>query len=173
ANSVDADTHRSVTEEARKIRQEVALLKINPENVERVLNREVESAETDFDDIRSMADNDEIERHERLLVTARRNIREGDFEAARFALDEMQSVRFKIVAKQPEFLVSMFGEIASEDYLAVDQAVHQKLVEQGYGFIDENDMEGLRSVIRGLLNNRVTLEVSGTKIIELAHLLGG
>lgn len=173
ATSVDADIHRAVTEEARKVRQQVALLKINPENVERVISKEAEDAEADFDELRAIADNDDINRYERLLITARRNVREADFEAARFALDEMHSIRFKVIASQPEFLVGVFRELADEDYLVVDRALHNDLVEQGDRFIEAGDFDGLRSVIRGFLANRVTLEVSGTKIVELAHLLGG
>ncbi|TRB19690.1 Hsp70 family protein [Rhizobium rhizogenes] len=172
SSSVDADTHRSVTEEARKIRQEVALLKISPENVEQVVTREVASAEVDFDEIRNMADEADIERYDRLVATARRTVREGDFDSARYALDEMRSIRFKIVSNQPEFLVGLFHEIAEEAYLAIDRDLHVKFVAAGGASIAGGDLDGLRAAIRGILNNRVSMEVSGAKIVELAHLLG-
>ncbi|MCF1454464.1 Hsp70 family protein [Agrobacterium vitis] len=172
AVSIDADTHRSVTEEARKIRQEIALLRISPENVKQVVTKEVEAAETDFDELRNMAETVEIERHDRLVSTARRSVREGDFDSARYALDEMRSIRFKIVSSQPEFLIGLFQEIAHEDYLSVDEALHKQLVMEGVARIDAGDFDGLRGAIRGIINNRVSMEVSGAKIVELAHLLG-
>ncbi|MGO6719434.1 Hsp70 family protein [Rhizobium ruizarguesonis] len=172
ATSIDADTHRSVTEEARKIRQEVALRKISPENVKQVVTREVESSEVDFDELRDIAEDADIERHDRLVSTARRTVREGDFDSARYALDEMRSIRFKIVSSQPAFLVGLFKEIASEDYLAIDRELHERLVGEGIARIDADDVEGLKTAIRGILNNRVSMEVSGSKIVELAHLLG-
>ncbi len=172
AVSIDADTHRSVTEEARKIRQEVALLKISPENVEHVVAKEVETAELDFDELRDMAEPAEIERHDRLVATARRSLRERDFDSARYALDEMRSIRFKIVSSQPEFLIGLFREIAGEDYLAVNAELHEQLAIEGIARIEAGDIDGLRAAIRGILTNRVSMEVSGAKIVELAHLLG-
>lgn len=173
AMSVDADTHRSVTEEARRIRQELTLLKHDPDHVEAVITREVAAAETDFDELRHLADEAEVERYDKLITTARRTLREKDFDAARYALDEMHSIRFKVVAAQPDFLVSLFKDIAPEDYVAVDRDLHHRLVKEGIEAIEAEDLGALRSVIGRMLNNRVTLEVSGSKIVELAHLLAG
>ncbi len=172
ALSIDADTHRSVTEEARKIRQAVALLKISPENVEHVVTQEVETAENGFDELRDIAEQAEIERHDRLVGTARRSVREGDFDSARYALEEMRSIRFKIVSSQPDFLIGLFRELAGEDYLAVDAGLHKQLVMEGIARIEAGDIDGLRGAIRSIFANRVSMEVSGARIVELAHLLG-
>lgn len=171
ATSVGADVHRSVSEEARKIRQDVSLLKTNPKNVEHVLTRDLEEAEAAFDELRDDVESSDVDKYDRLVLSARRSLRERDFEASQVALDEMRSIRFKTLANQPDFLVGLFKQIASEAYLAVDPNLHDELVSAGIERIQSNDVDGLKAVIRQIFDNRVSVGASGAGIVELAHLL--
>ncbi len=172
STSVDADTHRSVAEEARKLRQEIALLRISPENEERVLDREVDSAEIRFDELRDIAQPVDVERHDKLLVTTRRSIREGNYDAARRSLDEMQSIRFKVLSESPDFLVEMFKVLADERSLAVDSELHDLHISEGVDAAKSGDVAQLRFVIGKMFGNRVSTGGDATEIVELAHLLG-
>jgi molecular chaperone DnaK len=172
STSVDADTHRSVAEEARKIRQDVALLKMSPENEERVLNDEVSKAETSFDELRDVAQDVDTERHDKLLVTSRRSIREKNYDVARRSLDEMQGIRIKVMAESPDFLIEIFGHLAEEHRLAIDATLHGQLVEAGVEAMKADDIERLRSVIGKMFGNRVSTGADAAEIVELAHLLG-
>ena len=172
STSVDADTHRSVAEEARRVRQEVALLRLAPENEERVLNKEVDAAEVAFDEIRDNAHSVDVDRHEKLLVTTRRSIRERDFDAARHSLEEMRSIRFKVLSDTPDFLLAIFHRLAEEKLLAIDEDQHDQLVAEGVAAIKQNDVMGLRGVIGRIFANRVSTGGDATEIVELAHLIG-
>jgi molecular chaperone DnaK len=172
STSVDADTHRSVAEEARKLRQEVALLRMSPENEERVLDDEVAKAETSFDELRDIAQPVDTERHDKLLVTTRRSIREKNYDSARRSLDEMQGIRMKVLAESPDFLIEIFRRLAEEHHLAVDEALHAQLVEVGVEAAKSGDVERLRMIIGQMFGNRVSTGADTTEIVELAHLLG-
>ncbi|MBY6164844.1 Hsp70 family protein [Pseudooceanicola nitratireducens] len=170
STSIDSDTHRSVSEEARKLRQDVALLARSPANEERVLSREVSEAEETFDDIRASASQVEIERHEKLLVTARRLIRERDFDGARNALHEMKSIRFKALFNDPGFLVGIFENLQNDRHLSMDHALHDKLVETGKEAIASGDVEMLRAAIGGLISNRINTGSDADEIVALSDI---
>jgi molecular chaperone DnaK len=172
STSVDSDTHRSVAEEARKLRQEVALLKMSPENEERVLDDEVGKAETSFDELRDVAQPVDTERHDKLLVTTRRSIREKNYDSARRSLDEMKGIRMKALAESPSFLIGIFGHLAEEHHLAIDSALHVQLVEAGIEAAKSDDIERLRVIIGRMFSNRVSTGADAAEIVELAHLLG-
>lgn len=172
STSVDADTHRSVAEEARKLRQAVALLKMKPENEERVLDDEVAKAETSFDELRDIAQPVDTERHDKLLVTTRRSIREKNYDAARRSLDEMQGIRMKALAESPDFLIEIFRRLAEEHHLAVDEALHAQLIEAGVEAAKSGDVDRLRMIIGQMFSNRVSTGADTAEIVELAHLLG-
>jgi molecular chaperone DnaK len=172
STSVDADTNRSVAEEARKLRQEIALLKMSPANEERVLEDEVVKAETSFDELRDIAQPVDTDRHDKLLVTARRSIREKNYDAARRSLDEMNGIRMKVLAESPDFLIEIFRRLAEERHLAVDEALHVQLLEAGVEAAKSGDVARLRMIIGQMFGNRVSTGADTTEIVELAHLLG-
>lgn len=172
STSVEADMHRSVDEEARKLRQDIALLKMSPENEERVLTAEVAQAETSFDELRDIAQPVDTERHDKLLVTTRRSIREKNYDAARRSLDEMQGIRMKVLAESPDFLIEIFRRLAEEHHLAVDEALHAQLVDAGVEAVKSGNVEKLRMIIGQMFGNRVSTGADPTEIVELAHLLG-
>lgn len=173
STSTDADTHRSVAEEARRLRQQIALLRLSPDNEERVLTQAVNEAEIAFDSDRNLADNVDQDRHDKLLATARRSIRERDYDAARRSVDDMKSIHFKVLSDSPEFLIDVFKHLADEKFLAVDEALHDQLVAKGIDAIKAEDISRLRGVLGAMVANRVSSGSDATGIVELAHILGG
>jgi molecular chaperone DnaK len=172
STSVDADTHRSVTEEARKLRQDVALLARAPENEERVLSRDVEESEVAFDDIRDSANHVDVERHEKLLVTARRQIRERDFDGARNTLEEMRGIRFKALFEDPDFLIAALKNLIDERHLVIDGELHDQLSASGIEAAKSGDVQALKSVIGAMLSNRISSGADANEIVALSDLLG-
>ncbi|WP_306005213.1 Hsp70 family protein [Aquicoccus porphyridii] len=172
STSVDADTHRSVAEEARKLRQDVALLKMSPENEERVLTDVAAKAELSFDELRDAAQPVDAERHDKLLVTARRSIREKNFDSARRSLGEMHGIRMKVLAETPDFLIEILKLLATEKHLVVDEELHDQHVAAGVEAAKSGDVDRLRYVIGQMMNNRVSTGADAADIVELAHLLG-
>ncbi|MCR9222342.1 MAG: Hsp70 family protein [Alphaproteobacteria bacterium] len=172
STSTDADTHRSVAEEARRLRQQIALLRLSPENEDRVLSQAVDEAEVAFDNHRELADEVEQDRHDKLLVSARRSIREQDYDAARRSIEDMKSIYYKVLSGSPDFLVGMFKHLAEDKSLVVDEALHRKLVSEGVEAIEAHDVERLRQVIGAMFGNRVSTGSDATEIVELAHILG-
>ncbi len=148
------------------------MLKMSPENEERVLDDEVAKAETSFDELRDIAQPVDTERHDKLLVTTRRSIREKNYDAARRSLDEMQGIRMKVLAESPDFLIEIFRRLAEEHHLAVDEALHAQLVEAGVEAAKSGDVERLRMIIGQMFGNRVSTGADATEVVELAHLLG-
>lgn len=170
--SVDADTHRSVSEEARKLRQDVALMKLSPDNEESVLVDEVSKAENSFDALRASAQPVDTDRHDKLLVSARREIREKNFDAARRALGEMHGIRMKIVSETPEFVIEVFRYLAKQAHLSIDEALHEKHVAAGFEAAQAGDVDQLRFVVGQMMNNRVSSAVDAQEMVGLADVLG-
>lgn len=170
--SVDAETNRSASEEARRLRQEIALLRMAPENEERVLLHELEAAEAAFDELQDDAAALDAERHERLLLSARRSLREHDFEAVRRSLAEMGAIRTRLLLNRPGFLLAVFEQLGEDRSMAADEVQHDQLVAAGEQAIERGDFDGLRGVIRMMIQNSTRSGGQASEIVELAHLLG-
>ena len=136
-----------------------------------LLDDEVAGAETSFDELRDIAQEVDTERHDKLLVTTRRSIREKNYDAARRSLDEMQGIRMKVLAESPDFLIEIFRRLAEERHLAVDEAIHDQHVEAGVEVAKSGNVDQLRFVIGQMFGNRVSTGADAAEIVELAHLL--
>lgn len=172
SNSVEAETHRSAAEEARRIRQDVAQLLNRPAFRVQALTAELTKTERAFDMLRPKADSVDSDRFDRLSGTARRSLRQEDFEAVRRVLQDMEKLRFAILTKDPEFLSGMAAHLATERFTAVDRGRHDRLVEEAQRAIAQQDIEALHGVIRGFLNNRISTGASREGLDQLADLLG-
>lgn len=171
STSVDSDTHRSVAEEARKLRQDIALLKMSPENEERVLNEEATKAELSFDELRNGAKIVDAERHDKLIVTARREIREKNFDSARRSLSESNGIRMKVLSETPEFLIQLLSHLANEKHMAVDEHLHDQHVVAGAEAVKSRDVDQMKQVIGQMSKNRMIASIDTADIVDLAHLL--
>jgi len=171
STSVEADTSRAASEEARRVRQEVALIRRAPENQATVLSAEVDAAEIEFDRLRDDAHPLDADRHDRLLATTRRLIRENDFDGARGALREMQAIQMKMVSEKPDFIFAVFGALADDHAMVIDEVLHQRLVAVGMRALEESDIDGLRGTIGKMIANRVPGGGDASEMLELAHLL--
>jgi len=170
--SVEAETHRSAAEEARRIRQDVAQLLNRPAHRSRALAAELSKSERTFDILRSKAETVDSDRFDRLSGTARRSLRQEDFEAVERALQDMDKLRFALLVKEPKFLAGMAAHLATQRFAAADRNRHVRLVEEAQRAIARQDVEALHAVIRGFMANRVSTGASMDGLDQLADLLG-
>jgi molecular chaperone DnaK len=171
AQSTDADTHRAASEEARKLRQDVALLKHRPEHRAAATARDLDDVEQEFDTARDYAKVVEADRFDRLGATARRALRAEDFDDAARAVDEMESIAGALRWRNPEFMIEMFGYLAQSKHLAIDDSIHARLVAEGTAAARQNNIDELRSVIFAMLENCVLPGAGGGDIAALADLM--
>lgn len=171
STSVDPETNRRVSEEARKIQQEVALIKRRPENQAAVLTQEIRELDTNFQRQRRHAAAIEIDRFDRLLATAERSMRQNDHNDAERAIEEMRSILVSAMRRNPEFLMGFFVSLAEDEHLAVDRRRHTELVAEGARAAEEGNIDALRAVIGQMIDNRASLGRVDPKVADMADLL--
>jgi molecular chaperone DnaK len=170
--SVDAETRRSVTEEARTIRQEISRLKHAPENRGDVLLRELAETQEAFDrDVREHADATSAELFDRLVVTVQQAIKNGDMSGAERALREMEGILYRELWRNPGYVLYLFKTLSSERYLSVDKALHDTLVSEGQRAVASNDLDGMRRVLAGMFENRFSVGGGDKVIAAMAGLM--
>jgi molecular chaperone DnaK len=168
----DAETSRSIAEEGRAVRQEISRIKGRREYVGEVLGAEAGSLVEIFDTgIRPTADTAAAQRFEQLARQARGSIEYGNMEDAKKSISEMRGIFLDEVLKQPGFLVNMFFDLANERALAVDKGQHGRLVEEGNAMIERNDLNGLRSVLGQMRQNRIPMDPKSSSEAALAGLM--
>ena len=170
--SYEADTRRSIVEEGRAIRQEISKIKNKRENIGEVLQADMESLIGAFDAvIRQTVDSSISERFDRLVGQARESIGRGNTEDARKSIAEMRAICFEQVRKQPSFVIDTFLDLARERPLAIDKALHDRLIEAGKSCIDRSAFNDLRNVIVQMLENRYPTNAKDSATTALAGLM--
>ena len=170
--SVEAETHRLAAEEARRVRQEVARLLNRPANRSKVLSHELTRIELAFDRLRPKSEAVESDRFDRLSATARRCLRQEDFDAVERALREMENIRFSVQFRDPEFLAEFAIHLANQRFAAVDRKQHDRLVVEMKKAVSRMDVAALHAVIRGFLDNSISTGAGRDGHHQLADLLG-
>ncbi len=174
SQSVDADTKRSVTEEARAIRQEVSRLKHDPENRAEVLIRDLTETQEAFDrDVREHSDTTSVDSFDRLVGTVQQALKNGDMQDAERALLEMVGILYRELWRSPAYVIYLFKMVSSERYLTVDKALHDTLVSEGREALTANDIDGLRHVLVAMFENRFSVGGDDKVIAAMASLARG
>jgi molecular chaperone DnaK len=155
--SHEADTRRGVSEEARSIRQEVARIRSNPQNLRSSLRSEVdEFVEAFAVGLAPAADPKISSQVHRLAGLARDALMKDDahsIEDARRSLEEIRAIVFDDLSKRPGFWVGIFEELANDRHRAIDKSKHDQLVKAGEANIRDEDVGGLRQTIFQLHSN--------------------
>jgi molecular chaperone DnaK len=146
----EADTRRTVSEEGRRIRQEVARIRNNPQNIRASLRAEIDEFVEAFSLYLSKTADPKVNSQvHRLAGLARDALVKEDLngiEDARRSLDEMRAIVLSDFAKQPTFWVGMFDDMANDRHRAIDKAKHDRLVREGQSCIKAEDVDGLRQI---------------------------
>ena len=130
--SHDADTRRSISEEGRLIRQEVARIKNKPEFVRSATRSDIDQFVEGFAiQVASEVDANINAQIHRLAGYARDALMRASphaIEDARRSLEEMRGLLFGALAKQPGFWLARFEDLAGDRYLAIHKELHDRLV---------------------------------------------
>lgn len=143
----EADSFRSITEEARMLRQEVSRLRHKP----RARTLEIEMALHELEQRRrrgsallDAASSAEIEGH---IETARTALAEGRHSVCERAIDAAERVIARTVVAMPGFFTHQFTRLREMRHAAVDKARFDQLVALGQAAVAAGDESRLRQVV--------------------------
>jgi len=160
-----ADTKRSITEEARLLRQDAARLRNKPEFVRASVRSQIdELLEFISVHVGNEIDNSIRERVHRLAGHARNALLRGGKEAvddARRSLAELRSVPFAALAKQPGFWIARLAHLGETRHLAVDKALHDRLMKEATDAQRANDIDTVRNLTIRIHENMMTISAPG------------
>lgn len=155
AASSEAETRRSVTEQARAVRQQISRLKHSPDNRAKVLEQEMFDTVETFDQFaKEHAGLTSIDLFSRLSLTVQQAIRNSEIPEAERALSEMKGILQAELWRNPSYVVHVFKMSSPERHLAVDKALHDKLVAEGEEAVAAKNFDGLRRTIFQILENQ-------------------
>ena len=171
ANSSDAEARRSVTEEALHVQQELARLKEAPEHRRAVLLQEIEHIEDGISDLIETMDPATVERLNTLLRSAREEISNENWSGVRQLVQQARTVFQRSLYEQPAFIFAMFERLAAERHSALDKDLHDRLVDQGWTAVEQQDVESVREVLGMIVRNRMPNESESSGVTMLAGLM--
>jgi molecular chaperone DnaK len=147
-------------------------IKNRPENIGAVLTEETERLVQDYNSIvRPHASRSTNERFDALAEQVQEALRHGRADDARKSHAEMTAIFLTGAKEHPGFQVEMFLAFARERHLAIDKALHDRLVTEGQACIDRNDLDGLRRTIGRMLENQIPTSAKKAASAALAGLM--
>jgi molecular chaperone DnaK len=167
-----ADVCRAIDEEARHIRQEVSRLRHSPDHRSKILAADIDRGTDILAQLIPNADAQTIDRVKQLTDTAEQSLIRGDLDTAERAVDDMRSLISSAIVQEPAYIVASFERAASERYLAIDPALHDKASSAGRAALDRNDIDGVRSATIELYRNRAEAEAPTADLASLSGLMG-
>ena len=170
-NSADSEARRAASEEALHIQQELARIRNRPENRKSVLLAELNHFQDYIDEELGGFAAELAARLTMLGDNVREAMSREDWSKAGQIFEQMRILVYRALQEQPEFVIAQFRVIASERFAALDKSLHDRLVAQGEQAVTVGDVDGVRKVIRLLLNNRVQTSAPSAKVAVLAGLV--
>jgi hypothetical protein len=104
--------------------------------------------------VRNHAPRSTNDRFDALLEQVHEALQHGRPDDARRSYAEMIAIFLDGAKEQPGFHVDMFLSFTRERHLAIDKALHDRLIAESEACIDRNDLGGLRRVIGQILDNQ-------------------
>ena len=154
-------------EEAQRI-----LGDVRKRNLKDIRQIELDQATSLFNDhLRDSARPSEEKDFDNLGRAAQRAIDYNDRKFERLVSD-LRQTNFEIVWRQDWFVVEKFKSMASSPHWFSDQEAFQMLVANGRAFLQSDDIDSLREVIRQLAQIQIR-HVSDSDIVENANIIRG
>lgn len=170
--SFEADTRRSIVEEGRAIRQEISRIKNRPENIGAVLAADTDGLVQAYNaTVRANAHGSTNDRFDALAEQVHEALRHGRADDARRSYAEMIAIFLDGAKEQPGFHVEIFLSFVRERHLAIDKALHDRLIADGEACIERSDLDGLRRVIGQILDNQYPTSAKKAASAALAGLM--
>lgn len=171
SSSDDAEDMRSVSEEARHIRQDASRLRQAAPFRKAALTAELQRVTTMFDTWSGDADASLHARAEQLKSTAKRAIADQDYLTAERATNELEAITIEILHRQPEFIIGHFGFVAKQRHFATDPSLHDELVARGIREVEGGEIDSLRQTIYEIYRNRFVADAPPSNLAALAGLM--
>lgn len=170
-SSDDAEDMRSLSEEARHIRQDASRLRHSPPFRSAALSAELARVSRMFEEWSNEADANQHSRAEQLKATARRGLAEQDYATAERAIGELDALTVEILQRQPAFILGHFAFVAKQRHLATDGDLHDQLVARGVEEAEAEDIDAVRQTIAEIYRNRAIQDVPTHNLAALAGLM--
>lgn len=172
--ALDADSYRSVSEEARRVRNEIAVLLDKPEHRGAALGRELTELKSSFNyQAREIADADQVKRFDELAGRAAQEIVRGrpGLDTAKHQLAEMRAVIQRVLWSDPAFIADVFNTLAEDSYRVIDPVLHERLVDTGRKALLRGDVDGVRDIVFEMISNRISPPPVGSGAAALATIM--
>ena len=130
---LDADGNRSVSEQARHLRQDVDMLVHKPEHRAAALACDLAELKSAFNFRgREIADPRQVKRFDELAGSAAQEIARSQFKHAEQAIEDLRALTHQVFWADPSFVAAIFNNCAEESYLAIDPELHARQVDAGH-----------------------------------------
>lgn len=169
-HSTEAEARRAATEEALHILQELARLRARPSNIKAVILAELEQVEDNVANVVNELDPAVVARIQDLGRTVREALSIAEWVRARQGVEQIQSLFYRELWRQPGFIFAVFEDVASERFAALDKNLHDRLVAEGRAAQVAQDHDTVHHVIRRIFANRMPGETASSKAVLLASL---
>jgi molecular chaperone DnaK len=170
-SSDDPEDMRSVSEEARHVRQDASRLRHSAPFRKAALSAELARVSAMFAEWAHEADASMEARAEQLKSTAKSAIADQDHATAERAINELEALTMEILQRMPEFIVGHFGLVAKQRHFASDAELHDRLVERGIAEAEAGEIEALRQTIFEIYRNRAVADAPAHNLAALAGLM--
>ena len=171
----DADTTRSVTEAGRRIRQEIARVRLDPHNHGKVLEKRLGELQTEYNRLcRDQAEAGVSDRFDEHGLFVRRALERGDEKGVAEAeahLDDMESLYWRQLWLDPGYIVALFQRLSGERFLAADKEAYDALLVAGEEALNRNDIDDVRRVILRIWDLQINVGSVDTEMARLASIV--
>ncbi len=153
-SSYEADVFRSVTEEARMIRQEISRIRHKPKAQASELTKRIYEAEQECRRLSGTLDQAGTDQALGHLETARRALDEEQFQVCARAIKAAESVFTRYVVEAPGFIAAYYQQLRTMRHAAMDKNRFDQLVQLGdaaYAAGDEAKLRSIAGDIHGVL----------------------
>jgi molecular chaperone DnaK len=158
-NGADPEQRRGISEEARKIRQDLARACSEIGARQAILARSIDDVKRRFDTfVRAEAERAAAERFDGLVRNAHSELSradDGGLKNAERIKQELWSIYWAQGLRAPSFLVGLFRDLQRQRYLAMDKPLFDRHIAAGERALAKNDMNALRETIFDIWDNRV------------------
>ncbi len=165
--TVDPEDRRSITEEARRIRQDIALVCSNPTTRQQILRRDLDNGVRWYDqEVRLGAAAEDNQKLDALARNARHNIeglkpesKNAEINLCEQQIGEIWKLYWRAGMVQPQFVANNWRYLRDTRHLARDRALFDRTVTEGDRALAAADLDSLRDAIFMVWQNRINTDV--------------
>ena len=171
------DERRSITESVRRIRQQIARLRLQPEHRGRYLELKLNDLIARYNDhARPEKPTPQSERFDQQGAAASNELKRrtpAAFDLADVIIEQMETIYWRTLWQKTDFVVFMFDQASKQRHLAANKEILDLLVADGENAVKASDIDELGTIVRRLWDNQITTKNISGDIAKLASVLRG